>query len=118
MISTMTAETTVVIPYRYRASAGAFIEAVYRAQHAESAAQRRQHVSVARVWYDTLAENLRALKNDIAETRAWINDHAEHPLLSRMREHLACVSGDANLLDRALTDLLLALSLANEACED
>ncbi len=110
MIGTITAETTILIPYRYRASAGAFIEAVHRAQTASSDAKRRQHVSVARVWYDMLAENLRALKHDAAETRAWINDHAEHPLVPRMREHLGCISGDANLLDRALTDLLLALS--------
>ncbi len=118
MIGTVTAETTVVIPYRYRASAGAFIEAVHRAQHAASATERRQHVSVARVWYDTLAENLRALKHEMAETRAWIGDHGQHPLTAQMRSHLACVSGDANMLDRALTDLLLALSLASEAIAD
>ena len=74
MIGTMTAETTILIPYRYRASAGAFIEAVHRAQSAASATERRQHVSVARVWYDTLAENLRALKHEIAESREWIGD--------------------------------------------
>lgn len=117
MIGTLTAETTIVIPYRYRTSAGAFIEAVHRAQSAASATERRQHVSVARVWYDTLAENLRALKHEIAETRGWISDHAQHPLMPQMRKHLACVSGDANMLDRALTDLLLALSAATEAID-
>ena len=118
MIDTVTAESTIVIPYRYRTSAGAFIEAVHRAQNAASVTERRQHVSVARVWYDTLAENLRALKHEIAETRAWISDHAQHPLLPQMREHLSCVAGDANLLDRALTDLMLALSVAGEAIDD
>ena len=113
MVGTSIAASAILIPYRYRASAAAFLESVHRARNADTPTERRQHVSVARIWYDTLAENLRALKLDASETRAWINDHAEHPLLPRMREHLACVSGDASLLDRALTDLLVALSLAN-----
>jgi hypothetical protein len=110
MIDTMTAESTVVIPYRYRASAGAFIEATHRAHHAVSAEERRQHISVARIWYDMLGDNLRALKNEISETRAWIRDHAEHPLQPQMRSHLASLTGDARLLDRALTELFVALS--------
>ena len=101
MIDTMTTESAVVIPYRYRSSAGAFIEALHRAQDTPVASERRQHISVARVWYDTLAENLRALKHEIAETRGWISDHAEHPLMPQMRSHLASVSGDAQMLDRA-----------------
>lgn len=118
MIAAVTAETTIVIPYRYRTSAGAFIEAVHRAQNATTVTERRQHVSVARVWYDTLGENLRALKHEIAETRGWITDHAQHPLMPQMRAHLSCVSGDANMLDTALTDLLLALSVAGETLDD
>ena len=118
MIDTMTAETTVVIPYRYNATARAFIEALHRAQSAASAAERRQHVAVARVWYDMLGETLRAIKGEIADTRSWIGDHDGHPLLPRMRQHLACLSGDARMLDRALTDLLLALSTAGEVLCD
>lgn len=118
MIDTMAAESTVVIPYRYRASAGAFIEAVHRAQNAVSASDRRQHIAVARMWYDMLAENLRGLKTEMAETRAWIGIHARHPLLPQMRSHLASLSGDAHLLDAALTDLLLALSTAGDVLCD
>ena len=118
MLETMTVEPTVVIPYRYRSSAGAFIEAVHRAQNAMSAAERRQHVDVARIWYDMLADNLRALKNEVAETRGWISDHAEHPLMPQMRAHLSSLSNDARMLDDALTDLLLALSTAGDIlCE-
>ena len=118
MIDTMKVETTVVIPYRYNASARAFIEALHRAQSAVSAAERRQHIAVARIWYDMLGENLRAITREIAETRGWIGDHEEHPLLPQMRQHLACLSGDARMLDRALTDLLLALSTAGEVLCD
>lgn len=114
MIDMKTAESTVVVPFRYHASAGAFIEAVHRAQGAVSAHERRQHISVARMWYDMLAENLRALKHEIADTRGWIGDHAEHPLLPQMRSHLASLTGDARMLDRALTDLLMALSTAGD----
>jgi acyl-CoA thioesterase len=118
MIDTTMAESTVMIPHRYHTSAGAFIEAVHRAQGTVSAEERRQHIAVARIWYDTLAENLRALKHEIAETRGWISDHVEHPLLPQMRTHLASLSSDARLLDRALTDLLLALSTAGEVLCD
>jgi hypothetical protein len=118
MIDMTTAETTVVIPFRYNASAGAFIEAVHRAQRAVSVTERRQHIAVARNWYDTLWENLRAIKKEISETRGWISDHAEHPLLPQMRAHLARLSGDARLLDEALTDLLLALSTAGDVICD
>lgn len=114
MIDTVTSDLTLVVPYRYSASASAFIEAVHRAQGTPSARERRQHVAVARIWYDTLADNLRALKCEIAETRGWISDHAEHPLLPQMRSHLARLSNDASSLDRALTDLMLALSTSGE----
>jgi hypothetical protein len=118
MIDTMTAESTVVVPYRYRASAGAFIEAVHRAQNTVSLSERCQHIAVARIWYDTLADNLRGLRSEIAETRDWIGGHAEHPLLPQIRAHLASLSGDARLLDGALTDLLLALSTAGDVIRD
>lgn len=114
MLETRTAESTIVIPYRYRTTAGAFIEAVHRAQGSVSAGERRQHIDVARIWYDMLAENLRVLKNEIAETRGWVGDHARHPLLPQMRAHLASLTNDASMLDRALTDLLLALSTAGD----
>jgi hypothetical protein len=118
MIDTITAEPTVLIPFRYRASAGAFIEAVHRAQNAASATDRREHIGVARMWYDMLAENLRGIRNEMSETRAWIGNHAEHPLLPQMRAHLGSLSGDARLLDAALTDLLLALSTAGDVLCD
>jgi hypothetical protein len=118
MLETSTVESTVLIPHRYNASAGAFIEAVHRAQNAASVSERRQNVSVARVWYDTLAENLRALKHEIADTRAWIGEHERHPLMPQMRQHLSCLSSDAKMLDGALTDLLLALSTAGDFIQD
>lgn len=110
--------TMVVVPYRYHASVGALIEAVHRAQSALSANERRQSVAVARIWYDTLSDNVRAIKGEIAETRGWIADHAEHPLLPQMRAHLAQLSNDARMLDHALTDLLFALSTAGDVIRD
>jgi hypothetical protein len=115
---TTTDTATIVVPYRYHASAGAFIEAVHRAQSTLSARDRRQSVSVARIWYDTLSDNLRAIKTEIAETRGWISDHAEHPLMPQMRAHLAQLSNDASSLDHALTDLLVALSTAGDLLVD
>jgi hypothetical protein len=117
-MDTMTEEMTLVVPYRYNAAAGALIEAIHRAQGATGARERRQSIAVARIWYDTLSDNLRAIKREINETRAWINDHAEHPLTSQMRNHLACLSNDAAILDRALTDLLMALSTAGDVLHD
>jgi hypothetical protein len=38
--------------------------------------------------------------------------------MPQMRAHLSCVSGDASMLDTALTDLLLALSVAGETLDD
>jgi hypothetical protein len=103
-------ETAVLIPYRYHASASAFIESVHRAHEAPGSDERRQHIAVARIWYDMLGENLRALRNEIAETRDWIGGHERHPLMPQMHAHLSSLSGDARLLDQALTDMLVALS--------
>jgi chemotaxis regulatin CheY-phosphate phosphatase CheZ len=118
MIDATAIDATVLIPYRYHATAGAFIEAAQRAQDAVTSGSRRQHIAVARVWYEMLEENLRALKREIAETRSWIGGHDAHPLLPQMRSHLSSLSGDARMLDAALTDLLMALSRADTACDE
>lgn len=118
MVNTVAVESVIVVPYRYRATAGSFIEAVHRAQRAGAVRERRQHICAARIWYDTLAENLRAIRHEIGETRNWIACHAGHPLLPQMRAHLASLTADARLLDDALTDLLVALSTCGDALGD